>query len=331
MSHAVVLVNVGRQSDLVEQGIAEEGGLPSKALLEGRMVAVESGPLAELMAPYDENTEVPRYRDYDSKREKARKIESVTRDYNAGEHTYKATLDARFTPPITPREEFTDIRNVSDVAWKDAWRRYEIALEAIADLYTDEEVAAAYNAYWAQHGGEDTEYYVSLEPDDVHETRIYHWSTYNPQSKWDWYVIGGRWSGALRLKRGGWRIVNTKGWDASYWSNEQGWADIETAYVFTDAEKAAFANVPTDGEWVPAGADIALARDIDWDALFEGGDTPGHAYVDKAEGWVENGKMIWFGMSTDGDNDQATWVLKYRKWTDDMPADSVIVAVDYHI
>ena len=29
------------------------------------------------------------------------------------------------------------------------------------------------------------------------------YSTYNPDSKWDWYVIGGRWSGAfIRLKNG---------------------------------------------------------------------------------------------------------------------------------
>lgn len=28
-------------------------------------------------------------------------------------------------------------------------------------------------------------------------------STYNPDSKWDWYVLGGRWSGAyIRLKEG---------------------------------------------------------------------------------------------------------------------------------
>ena len=28
-------------------------------------------------------------------------------------------------------------------------------------------------------------------------------STYNPKSKWDWYVEGGRWSGSLKLKEGG--------------------------------------------------------------------------------------------------------------------------------
>lgn len=33
------------------------------------------------------------------------------------------------------------------------------------------------------------------------ETGIWEeWSTYNPKSKWDWYQLGGRWSGMLKLK-----------------------------------------------------------------------------------------------------------------------------------
>lgn len=28
------------------------------------------------------------------------------------------------------------------------------------------------------------------------------YTTYNPDSKWDWYLLGGRWSGSLRLKTG---------------------------------------------------------------------------------------------------------------------------------
>lgn len=28
------------------------------------------------------------------------------------------------------------------------------------------------------------------------------YSTYNPKSKWDWYSLGGRWSGLIKLKKG---------------------------------------------------------------------------------------------------------------------------------
>ena len=37
-------------------------------------------------------------------------------------------------------------------------------------------------------------------------------STYNPKSKWDWYQIGGRWSGMLRIKPGGKGIQGERSW-----------------------------------------------------------------------------------------------------------------------
>ena len=32
--------------------------------------------------------------------------------------------------------------------------------------------------------------------------RIYDWTTYNPNSRWDWWVVGGRWTGYMPLKAG---------------------------------------------------------------------------------------------------------------------------------
>lgn len=32
----------------------------------------------------------------------------------------------------------------------------------------------------------------------IEDGRLYHWSTYNPNSKWDWYSIGGRWDGRIQ-------------------------------------------------------------------------------------------------------------------------------------
>jgi hypothetical protein len=34
------------------------------------------------------------------------------------------------------------------------------------------------------------------------EKGYYYYSTYNPNSKWDWYVIGGRWTGYFKVKAG---------------------------------------------------------------------------------------------------------------------------------
>jgi len=38
-----------------------------------------------------------------------------------------------------------------------------------------------------------------------------NWSTYNPDSKWDWYSLGGRWSGMIKLKEGSTGIVGESG------------------------------------------------------------------------------------------------------------------------
>jgi hypothetical protein len=34
------------------------------------------------------------------------------------------------------------------------------------------------------------------------------WSTYNSDSKWDWYTVGGRWAGLLKLKKGKTGIID---------------------------------------------------------------------------------------------------------------------------
>lgn len=275
MSHACVIVNVGKIADLVEQGFAEEGKMPTVATLEGRTVAVETGPLVDLLEPYNENTEVPRYRDYKTPREKAYDIQSVSKNWE----TYKATLDRRFTEPPTPRERTgNNPRSVDQATWERYVAEHEMAWENIAALYSDEEVAAAYNAYWTREDSGDR-LYVGKAPDDRH-TALYRWSTYNPQSKWDyWQVIEEAWP----MKNG-------------------------------DEKKP-----------------IALASEIDWDVLFKGDHLPGFAFVDEAEGWVENGRLIWFGMSTDGDKSEDAWRQRFRTWVDNLPASAVMVAVDYHI
>jgi hypothetical protein len=52
------------------------------------------------------------------------------------------------------------------------------------DLGDPAAVAALANAKW----GDDEKYFVD-------EKGLYQMSNYNPQSKWDWWVIGGRWDG----------------------------------------------------------------------------------------------------------------------------------------
>lgn len=75
---------------------------------------------------------------------------------------------------------------------------------ALGEHPTWEDVVRVYNAHY--HPGVPAVTDAPLEGDDegLHydpETgRAYTWSTYNPQSKWDWWSIGGRWTGYFRMK-----------------------------------------------------------------------------------------------------------------------------------
>lgn len=49
------------------------------------------------------------------------------------------------------------------------------------------------------------------------------YSTYNPKSKWDWYALGGRWKGMLKLKAG---AEGTQGEPGAFGnSSPEGWVD----------------------------------------------------------------------------------------------------------
>lgn len=54
------------------------------------------------------------------------------------------------------------------------------------------------------------------------------------------------------------------------------------------------------------------------------------AYIDLDGSWHEKGRMGWFGMAQD-EAEQEVWDSEYLKWIQDLPKDTVLVAVDCHI
>lgn len=96
------------------------------------------------------------------------------------------------------------------------------------------------------------------------------YSTYNPDAKWDWYVLGGRWSGAfIRLKEGA--TSGVKG------------------------EPGAFDNEP--------GYDAARKRDIDFEAIRREGEQRGRLYyreiAAKCGGTIPKPDILWPDLFTD--------------------------------
>lgn len=123
--------------------------------------------------------------------------------------------------------------------------------------------------------------------------------TYNPQSKWDWYQIGGRWSGMIKLKENAISGV----------SGEKSWAN--------------------ENEVIPSNmVDSALAEDIDWE--HESMKDFGTFAVLVNGNWYERGQMGWWGMVSD-EKDEDKWDEEFEKLLKEAEPDTRITVVDCHI
>ena len=126
----------------------------------------------------------------------------------------------------------------------------------------------------------------------------------NPEAKWDWYVVGGRWDGELILKNG--KTANEAQLEDIDWDEMLAGKEVE----YTDWEGKPYTAVENH---IP------------------------RCFVDTAGNWYERGKMIWFGMSV-GDKDKGDWENQFRAFIKDLldgydPENDPITvyAVDYHI
>ncbi len=117
-------------------------------------------------------------------------------------------------------------------------------------------------------------------------------STYNPDAQWDWYVVGGRWMGALALKPG---AVGELG------------------------EPGVFRNDAEDGT-----ADIAKVKDVDW-----GKTGTMYAILHNGE-WIERGQMGWFGMSSN-EKSKEEWDKQFADVIAQLDPEDEVTVVDCHI
>ena len=121
------------------------------------------------------------------------------------------------------------------------------------------------------------------------------WSAYNPNSKWDWYQLGGRWSGMLKLKPKkllpfhleGFTPAEVNNFVELYKANQAKFIEVTSKYVKTETIRKAIADIidsmanlsyPEHGmgekswansdEETPEGyADQAFKRDIDFEGM----------------------------------------------------------------
>lgn len=112
----------------------------------------------------------------------------------------------------------------------------------------------------------------------------------NPNAKWDWYQLGGRYSGSLVVKN---TKDATKGEGSLVMENEPG---------YDSATKGNIQNI----------------NHIDCFAVLKNGK------------WYERDKPLWFGMSTNEAKSLTVWRSEVKGLLKDVPCDELISIYDLH-
>ena len=133
------------------------------------------------------------------------------------------------------------------------------------------------------------------------------WKTTNENAKWDWYIEGGRWNGSIKTKDGEYVNFATLG-------------DIDFS-PFTDEDYEEEEVENWDGtKYRPLKADVKFR-------LTENS-APFCVIIDGE--WFERGQMGWWGVATNED-DKETWNAKFAELIKELPQDSQVTLIDFHI
>lgn len=243
------------------------------------VVTKDKNKIEEILSPYNENYEVPRYIEY-TKEQLIKKGKKRIEDYKNG--TYAEYLKN----PVKYKEDCSNKDHIKyleeEFPKKLKWTDEEIYEDEII-LYDEEQI------------GKDGEVY----------------STYNPNSKWDWYDIGGRYRNSLLTK-----IENEDTFEHNSF--------VEHFLSKDDTRKA-----PKGYKWVNG----AKIKDIDFNKMNEGEDEPFYtwALVDE-KGWYEQGKMGWWAMNGATKESEEAFIKKFCEYIKaEENQDKYLVIVDCHI
>lgn len=134
---------------------------------------------------------------------------------------------------------------------------------------------------------------------------------HNPNAKWDWFVIGGRWENMLVTKDG-------------ELCNSAVIKDIDFAEMGGKQKEMA------EKQWEEYGKELSGTKS---EYINKQGVFITHAILINGE-WLESGRMGWFGMNTATKEKEDTWEKEYskllEKFIKENPNDMLTI-VDCHI
>lgn len=164
-------------------------------------------------------------------------------------------------------------------------------------------------------------------------------STYNPQSKWDWWVIGGRWNGWLAPPEAQ-PEKDPDNWKTCWLCQGTGMRNDEIGRQTREENPEYTCNGcggkgkslvwPTEQK--DSGYNIVSPRYIESLGLLGDLPTP-YAFIDLEGSWHQKGKMGWFGMSSD-EVEKDAWQAEWRQALSDVSDGMdgfLVVVVDMHI
>jgi len=283
--------------------------------------------IEEQLAKYDENLEMPRYVEYT-------KEELIANERQSIEEYKNDTYAEYLSDPIKYAENSTNDNHLK-------YLKEEFPKKL---TMTDEEIYELATKWY--------------DPEDIGENgEVY--STRNPNSKWDWYEVGGRWAGTIAVKDGVEIDMPNFSW---------GWDADSREKVIAEGTKT----------------DSAYVRDIDfskmhrteedykealryWELIVEGVKPKNKVeeeqikftwykpeyYIERYKNketfakcrssfsmwavvkdgeWYEKGKMGFWAMSDETHDEAVDWEMNFfDRFLKDLPEDTLITVVDCHI
>jgi hypothetical protein len=177
----------------------------------------------------------------------------------------------------------------------------------------------------------------------------------NPNKKWDWYQVGGRWSGKLLHRNGGYvNSLQIKDLDLSRMRDQTELEAVERFEAYRDCFEGQ--EIPKLGQErgrdnledyehhpvIQAIRAVQATRKeygLDIDRTFCGGDLEKVRKQARTEAcicfaaldggvWRERGRMGWFGCVS---GEQEDWDSQFAAWLDNLDPETQVTIVDCHI
>lgn len=291
-------------------------------------------PFEQDLAFYDENAEVAPYI-YRTKTELAKE----------GRQHIDTTRKYDFVVPILEgksKEEWIKLYEAGfnttgyDTTTEKMWKYYSLLADLIRKLdagtLTDDDCYK----YEVEH------YYEGSELDAEGNML----STYNPNSKWDWWVVGGRWSGELILKEEAREKYNGQETVDEAQVKDIDWEKMNSIAPEEEEHLRKFWKYYVKEEF--SGSEEELRKEIGFilyskeyylnryktedNYIQQCTEWSTRAVLTDEGQWVEVGAMGWFGCSNETGDEANEWKNKFKeRFIDPLDPDDVITIIDCHI